>query len=147
MAVDTPAECCIRLVNSDDDLRRAYPVMAQLRPHLTEAAFIDRARQQMEQGYQLAMLESGGDVRAVAGFRVTETLFSGKHVYVDDLVTDADGRSKGYGRQLLDWLMEFARAHGCEMLELDSGVQRAQAHRFYFREGMHIASYRFRRKL
>jgi GNAT superfamily N-acetyltransferase len=137
----------IRLIESDDDLCRAFPVLEQLRPHLTKAAFLERVRRQMEQGYRVAVVESGGAVRAVAGFRVAENLFSGKHVYVDDLVTDADARSKGYGRQLLDWLMEFARANGCEMLELDSGVQRAEAHRFYFREGMHIASYRFRKKL
>jgi hypothetical protein len=45
---------------------------------------------------------------------------------------------------LLDWLVEQARLHGCENLELDSGVQRFDTHRFYFRKRMHISSYHFR---
>jgi len=32
---------------------------------------------------------------------------------------------------------------GCGRLQLDSGVQRADAQRFYFREGMSISAYHF----
>jgi len=137
----------VRMIESEVDLRRAFPVMVQLRPHLTEDSFVERATRQMRDGYQVAVSECDGVVRAVAGFRVSETLFSGKLVYVDDLVTDEGARSKGYGKRLLDWLTEFARSNNCAMLELDSGVQRAEAHRFYFRDGMHISSYRFRKTL
>ena len=37
-----------------------------------------------------------------------------------------------------------AKEKGCEALHLDSGVQRAQTHRFYFREGLTINAYHFR---
>ncbi|MDP3073534.1 MAG: GNAT family N-acetyltransferase [Opitutaceae bacterium] len=56
----------------------------------------------------------------------------GENLYVDDLVTDESGRSRGYGRALLGWLYAEAQAHGCDNFELDSGVQRAEAHRFIF---------------
>ena len=36
-----------------------------------------------------------------------------------------------------------ARGQSCDNFELDSGVQRAAAHRFYFRERMHVAAYHF----
>ena len=32
----------------------------------------------------------------------------------------------------------------CDQLQLDSGVQREQTHRFYFREGLTINCYHFR---
>jgi NAD(P) transhydrogenase subunit alpha len=40
-----------------------------------------------------------------------------------------------------------ARRLGCDVLALDSGAQRAQAHKFYFREGMHIPGFCFRKDL
>jgi GNAT superfamily N-acetyltransferase len=74
---------------------------------------------------------------------VQHMLFRGKFMYVDDLVTDDAVRSHGYGEQMFAWLKEVARTEGCRMLDLDSGVQRMAAHRFYFRQRMTIASYHF----
>jgi hypothetical protein len=44
----------------------------------------------------------------------------------------------------MDWLKREAKEHGCVQLQLDSGVQREQTHRFYFREGLTINCYHFR---
>ena len=91
----------------------------------------------------LAALEVNGEVRATAGYRITDFLARGRNLYVDDLVTAESSRSSGYGKALLQWLIERARAERCVSFELDSGVQRHGAHRFYLREGMHISAYHF----
>jgi GNAT superfamily N-acetyltransferase len=121
--------------------------MRQLRTHLAEAEFLPTIRRQQAGGYQLAFLEDGGAVRAVAGFRLLDNLFSGRILYVDDLVTDSAARSRGHGRALLHWLVERARSEGCRSLELDSGVQRFDAHRFYLTNRMVISSHHFRMEL
>ncbi len=131
-----------------EQIRRCFPVMRQLRTHLaTEGEFVDRVFRQQKQGYHLAYLENAGEVRAVAGYRFLESLFSGKNLYVDDLVTLENDRSSGFGGQLLAWLIRQARENNCESLELDSGVQRFDAHRFYFRQRLSISSYHFRIKI
>ena len=84
-----------------------------------------------------------GHVRALAGFRLEEMLAYGRYLYVDDLITDESERSRGFGALLFDRLKSIALAEECAALHLDSGVQRCGAHRFYFREGMHIPSYHF----
>jgi GNAT superfamily N-acetyltransferase len=132
---------------SDADILRCFPVMAQLRPHLVEAGFLPRVRRMQTEGFHLARLEEDGTVRAVAGYRFHEKLFSGRTLYVDDLVSDATQRSRGHGARLLGWLLDQAKAHDCDLLELDSGVQRFEAHRFYFRERMKISAYHFTRPL
>ena len=81
---------------------------------------------------------------ALAGIRILDQLVAGRVLYVDDLVTDADRRSQGYGRQLLDWVHAYARDAKCEHVDLDSGVWRADAHRFYFAAGMTILAFHFR---
>lgn len=133
----------IRIAATDDEIRACYPTMFQLRSHLAEAEFVAQVRRQQREGYQLAYLTDEGRVCAVAGFRLQEMLSPGRHVYVDDLVTDERERSRGYGDALFDWLVAWAREHGCARFALDSGVQRAGAHRFYFRKRMHIAHYHF----
>ena len=138
----------IVVATTQEEIRRCYPVLHDLRSHLVdEKEFMECVARQQKQGYQLAFLESEGEVRAAAGYRFLESLFSGKNLYVDDLVTRDADRSCGYGGQLLDWLVDLARTSNCETLELDSGVQRFDAHRFYFSKRMSISSYHFRIKL
>ncbi|MBZ4419505.1 GNAT family N-acetyltransferase [Myxococcus sp. RHSTA-1-4] len=134
-------------VRSDAEAAACFRVMHQLRPHLDEATFLTMWRRMSTGGYQLTCVREDGQVRAVAGWRLIEMLHTGLHLYVDDLVTDGELRSRGHGARLLGWLRERAREAGCRTLELDSGTHRTRAHRFYFREGMHISSFHFREEL
>lgn len=86
-------------------------------------------------------------VVAVAGFIIGHKLAWGKHLYLDDLVTDSNSRSIGAGEALINWLTEYALANECEQFHLDSGVQRFAAHKFYLKEGFHIASHHFQHQL
>ncbi len=86
-------------------------------------------------------------MQAVAGYRFIEMLNCGRILYVDDLNTDQRRRSSGFGKLLLNWLKKQATARNCGELHLDSGVQREQAHRFYFREQLTITAYHFRVRL
>ena len=134
----------IAVAENEETLRRSYEVMRELRPHIaTVEEFLERVARQREQGYIVAYLEAGGEVRAVAGYRFQEMLFHGRMLYVDDLVTRERDRSGGYGGQLFDWLVDQARQRGCDHFELDSGVQRFDAHRFYLMKRMKIASHHF----
>ncbi len=118
--------------------------MRELRPHHGDRqAFIRQVQRQMREGYRLAYLECDREIRAAAGYRVYELLFSGRTLYVDDLVTRESDRSRGFGGQLFDWLIAEARRKGCRGLTLDSGVQRFDAHRFYLLKRMKIASHHF----
>ena len=134
----------IRLAQTDDEITACFPVMRQLREHLVDTEFLQRIKLQQRGGYRLCYLTDGELVRSVAGFRLIENLASGRVLYIDDLVTDHDARSNGYGQKVLNWLMEQGRAGECDTLELDSGVQRFGAHRFYLRNRMDISSHHFR---
>jgi GNAT superfamily N-acetyltransferase len=138
----------IALANSDEEIQRCFPVMAQLRTQIVAGDFVARIRGlQQNAGFFLASLVDGGEVRCVAGFRVSDTLYSGRYLYVDDLVTDGACRSAGYGGQMFDWLVAHAKKNNCEVLTLDSGVQRFAAHRFYLSHRMDISCHHFSLKL
>jgi GNAT superfamily N-acetyltransferase len=133
----------IKLVETDEDIRRCYPVMAELRPHFTLESFVAQVhRQRAESRYTLVALLDP-EVVAVAGIRIAEWLPSGRCLEIEDLVTHAGARSKGYGGQLFDWVVEHARNEGCKELKLVSHVSRFAAHRFYLSKRMSILAHHF----
>ncbi|MEL6319243.1 MAG: GNAT family N-acetyltransferase [Cyanobacteria bacterium J06626_14] len=133
----------IAIAQTDAEIQRCFSVMRQLRPHLVETEFVTRIRRQEQQQYRLVYLDDHQAIKAVSGFRLGENLSWGRFLYVDDLVTDEGDRSQGYGKTLFNWLIDYAKAHHCQQLHLDSGVQRFDAHRFYMNQGMAIRGHHF----
>ena len=135
------------IANSDSDILACFDTMAELRPHLIKDDFLATVKDMQKGGYQLAYIREGTIVVAVAGYRIARNLHMGKHLYVDDLVTRESQRSKTYGESLLSWLRELAINEDCAYLHLDSGTHRGRSHKFYFQQGLSIASYHFSEKL
>ena len=123
------------------------PVLKELRPHLTESSFDAIYAEGHPQGLRFTAVYDGDRCVAVAGWRIEAYTFGGRKLTVDDLVTASHRRSEGFGRALLSHLSERAAQAGCGFLELDSGVQRKDAHRFYEREGLSVTAYHFGRKV
>lgn len=130
---------------SDEQILATRDVMRQLRPNIATDDYLPTVKRMVQNDeYHLIALYENGIVRAVAGYRFMEMLYCGKILYVDDLNTDENARSKGHGKKLMEWLKAEARKQGCAQLHLDSGVQREAAHRFYFRERLTVNAYHFR---
>jgi GNAT superfamily N-acetyltransferase len=126
-------------------LRSAERVHRQLRPHLKD--YVARMSEVLAAGAEMAVCVVGGEVAGLTVFRVLEKTHSGRDLYCDDLVTDETKRSTGVGRALMQYMEGLCRERGCDTFSLDSGCQRQQAHRFYFREGMVITSFHFDKKI
>ncbi len=137
----------VHAAKTDADIANCFDCMQQLRPAIERATFVSRVRVMEKEGYRLAGIAADGKIVAVAGYRYMHTLFGGDTLYVDDLITLPADRSSGYGAALIDWLREQAKQRGCDMLHLDSGVQRARAHRFYFATGFHVNCFHFAQAL
>lgn len=134
----------IRHLQTDNDIKSCFPVIQQLRPHLTSAdEFLRRVKQQQRQHYHLAAFEQAGEIQGVMGFRYCDFLFAGRTMYIDDLVTAETARSQGVGKALIQWAVAEAKAEKCDQVHLDSGVNRKRAHQFYLREGFELRSYHF----
>ena len=138
----------IQIAESDDEILNCYAVMAELRPHIARDEFLPRVKRQSEiNGFRLAYLTREGDVKAVAGFRISEWLGGGKYMEIEDLVSKTDERSKGFGGELFDWLVEYAGRENCAQIKLVSHVKRFGAHKFYLQKGMIIEAHYFSMKL
>lgn len=124
-----------------------FPVLRELRTHLTPESFDAVYREGHPQGLRYTVAYVDGRCVGVAGWRTVATTAVIRKLYIDDLVTTHEQRSRGVGRALVAELAERAAAAGCHVLDLDSSVRRADAHRFYMREGLTINSFHFSRAM
>jgi hypothetical protein len=134
----------LREATSDAEILACWPVMRELRPHLTEAAvFTERVRRQQHDGHRLLAAWEADAAIGLAGWRVLEALIHGRFCYVDDLVARAGTRRGGLCARLLDGVAEAARALGLPHLVLDTGIGNVLGQRFSFHYGMLPDALRF----
>ena len=126
-------------------LAGAEAVHRQLRPQLP-ADYAAKMQRVISDGGQMCVAVRDRKVLGVAVYREFENTHTGRRFYIDDLVTDENGRSTGVGHALMAYLQRIARERGCPGLDLESGTHRTRAHRFYFREGFFINSFSFRKE-
>ncbi|AEN05405.1 GCN5-related N-acetyltransferase [halophilic archaeon DL31] len=138
----------IHELTTEAEWREAFPVLNQLRDHLTEEAYLTYLRDMREEGYRLFAAFDDEVIVAVAGVTPGTNFYNGRHLFVYDLVTRADRRSEGHGGRLMRFVEDWARDHGCETIVLESGRCREDAHRFYEEElDMERYCYSFKKDL
>ena len=134
----------IKFAETDEEIANCYPVMSELRPQIAREDFLPQVKRQMhDSGFQLIYLTDDDQIKAVAGIRVAEWLARGRSLDLEDLVSTEHERSKGYGGQLFDWLVNYARESGCNEIRLVSHVSRYRAHRFYLNKNMILDAHFF----
>ncbi|MFZ4451708.1 GNAT family N-acetyltransferase [Salibacterium aidingense] len=128
--------------------KKAFPVIKQLRTHLTEDTYLELLEEMRSSGYRLFGMFVDDTIAAAAGVRINVNFYNFRHVFIYDLVTDSSYRSHGYGEKLLHYIHEWAKENGAEYAALESGIQRKDAHRFY-EEKLHYEKwcYSFRKKI
>lgn len=130
-------------IASLEDVDTLIPTLQELRPHRSADELRSMLINQLENGFQVVFIGDENLAYAVGGFRTLDVLFSGKTLYVDDLVTHSMHRKKGYAGMLLKWMIQYAKENGYDHFSLDSGHQRKDAHRLYLNHGLDITAHHF----
>ena len=112
----------IGIAQTPDEISACFECISGLRPHLEQDRFVTTVqRLSALNGFSLVYLDCKG-IKSVAGIRMSEWLYTGKYLEIEDLVTAPNARSNGYGGKLFDWICNFARQHHCQQVGLVSGV-------------------------
>ena len=130
-----------------DDAEILLPTLLILRPNLNAKTFKEEFITQINEGYQMIFIGDDKTAFAIAGFRTLNFFFSGKTLYIDDLITNPSHTRNGYAGKLLDWIKKYAKDNEYNHLSLDSGFQRKDAYRLYLNKGLEVESLHFGRKV
>lgn len=120
------------IAKTKSDLEKCYPIIKELRPHLSLEEYYSIYEQaQRADGYSLVAIQEGDQVLAVMGYRILSDFVQGKHIYIDDLVSTEKARSMGLGSELLKYAETVAVNLGCRVLRLCTGIENEGGVRFY----------------
>lgn len=135
-------------LQSVEELLKGFPVMRQLRTHLSEESYLPLVLEAQEKmSYRQHALLIEGQIVSIIGWMPMTTLYYGNYIWICDLVTDASFRSHGYGEILLDFIQDLSKEMGYGTVALSSGLGRTEAHRFYEEKmGYEKVSYVFKRE-
>jgi len=114
-----------------DELEQAFPVVSQLRTHLSLDEYIAIVKAMQPSGYKAVCLFENDKIVSYAGFARLINLYYGDHVWLYDLVTDKSKQGNGYGKLLLSHIEKWAIDNQLNCIALSSGFQREAAHIFY----------------
>jgi len=124
-----------------------YEVLSQLRKNLSFKEFDDLVYDMRHMEYKMIGLFQRGTLITFAGVSVQTNFYHKRHLFVFDLVTDENYRSKGYGKEMLEYLETYAKTAMCENIVLSSGFEKESAHKFYEIEGFSKKSFVFVKSL
>ena len=121
----------IKELTTQEQWKEAFPVLVQLRTDLTEVLYLDLLQEMQKDGYKLYALYNNEKIVSLVGLSWRINFYNKRHIFIYDLVTDAEYRSSGYGEELLSYIHSWAKEQGADYVALESGLQRIHAHRFY----------------
>jgi GNAT superfamily N-acetyltransferase len=138
----------IKSLKTHEEIAQSFDAFWELRPHLTDKeVFVAQVMQQQKEGYEIIAACEQEEVVACIGFRFLTTLAWGKILYIDDLITKEKTRGKGYGKILLDHVIQIARERLCKEVHLDTGYARHAAHKVYLKQGFEFNCHHLALKL
>jgi len=132
-----------------EDLDAIYGLIKQLSRHeFTKEQFCDCYKYNLERGCVLVYEKDNRNICGCIVFNIYYPLhFSRKTAEIVNLVVDENARNCGIGRELLTHVEQIAVENGCVCIEVASGKQREDAHRFYKREGFVCNHYKLTKEL
>ncbi|MCF6330656.1 MAG: GNAT family N-acetyltransferase [Sulfurimonas sp.] len=123
------------------ELDIVYELISQLRTELSYKEFEDLIYEMRHMEYKMIGIFEDKKLITYAGVAIQTNLYHKRHLYVYDLVTDSALRAQGYGKMMLDYLVDYSKVAMCESIVLSSGFQRKKAHKFYEDYGFDKKSY------
>ena len=140
-------EISIRLIRSEY-LEEAAEIVGNFNKKLDSQVVRDRFVRAFSYDTYLCFGIFDGDVLAgVCGAWISDRIYCGKQLELDNLVIAESHRSKGIGKILMEHLESYCKENEFESIELNTYVTNAGSHKFYFDNVYHILGFHFQKVL
>ena len=131
---------------SETDL--IVPLVKELNPEL-ELQSIEQYQKEMFDiaNYRCFGLFEFDNLIGICSGWITVRHYSGKQMEIDNVIITQAHRSKGYGKQFIEFIEQWSRDKGCHTIELNTYVTNTRSHKFYYDLGFKILGFHFYKDL
>ncbi|MBU2946376.1 GNAT family N-acetyltransferase [Zobellia uliginosa] len=84
-------------------------------------------------GYECLGVYDNENLIACCGVWFLHKLYKGKHIELDNVFVNEKYRSRGVGKLMMDWLVDYAKTKDCNSLELNAYVANEKGVKFWKR--------------
>ncbi|WP_373056578.1 GNAT family N-acetyltransferase [Zunongwangia sp. H14] len=131
-----------------EDIDSIIPFIQKLsQEEIHEQLLKQRFREMLDQNYECFGIYVNEKMIGIFGLWFMTRYYAGRSCEPDHIFILEEYQNKGIGKQLLDFIHNYARQKNCETAELNSYVQNYRSHKFYMNEGYVIKGYHFLKKL
>lgn len=132
----------------EKDLNKVVPLVRELGENqVDEALLTSRFKEMLNMNYECFGVYNQGEIIGVFGLWFMTRHYAGKSCEPDHVFIKPQFQNKGLGKQIFEFIFDYARKKGCETSELNSYVQNYKSHKFYMNHGYDIKGYHFLKKL
>ena len=133
---------------SSKDIPQIVPLMQLFNEDRFSAEVLQKRLEEMfQQHYECVGVFEDDLLIGVTGLWYQTRHYSGRSCEVDHVYIDEKYRSGGIGKKLFSFIETHIKNKGCETIELNTYVQNAASHKFYFSLGFKILGFHFLKKI
>jgi GNAT superfamily N-acetyltransferase len=131
-----------------EDIDRIIPLIQELNPELS-APTIKKNQKEMFKlsNYRCFGLYKDNELIGLSSGWITIRHYCGKQIEIDNVIIASTHQSKGYGAQFIELLKQWSRKQNCKTMELNTYLDNARSHKFYFTQGFKILGFHFYKDL
>jgi len=125
----------IRKATNEDipSLLKLYEELQPLDPPIYTDAAISTFEQAISRGVTYFVADNSGRIVGSCYIAIIPNITKqcSPIGFIENVVVISDCRRSGIGRKLMNAAIEYAKEQGCYKVTLQSGIKRAEAHKFY----------------
>ena len=125
------------------DILDIVPLLMQLNEGIPEAKLRERVLEMATQNYKCIGIYDNNNLIGICGLWFVTRHYSGRSIEPDHVIIDKAYQSMGLGKQLFDWIFDYAGKNNYEAVELNTYVRNTRSHKFYYNLGFEILGYHF----
>ena len=130
------------------DLFIMIPFLQELGEVQTDEALLKtRLSEMFDQNYECFGVYLKDELIGIFGLWIMTRHYAGKSCEPDHVYIKTELQNSGIGKEILQFIFDYASGQGCEMAELNSYVNNFKSHKFYMNHGYEIKGYHFLKKL
>lgn len=123
------------------------PLLMKLDPSIPKNTLLERVNAMFQQGYKCIGVFDNHKLIGMSGLWVLVKYYVGKHVEPDNVYILSEYQGKGVGKQLMQWIYDYAKSIGCSATELNCYVKNKPAQKFWENQGFELLGYHYQKKI
>lgn len=129
----------------EEDIYSIIPFLHMLHENIHEALLKERLNEMIKYNYKCIGIFDDKRLIGICGIWIHVKYYVGKHIEPGNVIILPEYRNKKIGKNLMQYIEEYAKNIGCIASELNCYIQNGEGNKFWEQEGYKAIGYHFQK--